>query len=199
MVPATRYCQSKSLLVKKLTGKVPWRKVDVMTKTDLNDVSMAHTQYQIARAEMIDTAIAAHLDGESANSIARELDRVSGLSRPRVLEILAAGRRAAATQQILNDDAFRDLFVHRSVDPEEAVVHLVPRSTTPLGTEIAHRLWIALAQKGLTIAARFIESDTNGDCLIDSSDPEATLARFATVPLDSPDFFDITIVNLPTA
>ena len=199
-LPTTRHCQSKSLPVKKLTSNAQWGRVIAMTKVDLNDVSMAHSHYRSARNEMINTAIAAHLDGESANNIARKLDSVSGLSRPRILEILAVGRRVAATQQILDDDdAFHDLHVHGG-EPEEIIVHLVPRSTTPLGAEAAHRLWIALAQKGLTIAARIVDGQTiNDQRLVDASDPEAALARLADVPLFSPDFVDITIVNLPSA
>jgi hypothetical protein len=169
-----------------------------MTETTMDDLSRANTRHWMAREEMIKTAVAANLSGVSANDIVRELSSVPGLNRNSILAILGAGRRVAATQEILDaDPAYEHLYVHLGGDFEKGNAHLVSMSKTPLGAEAAHRLWIALARQGLTIAAQVVEGNTAWEGrMIDAPDPEAALAQLAEFSLGTPDYVSVDIVNI---
>lgn len=168
--------------------------------TTLEDLRSARTRHWMTREDLVKTAIAANLDGTTANDIVRELARIPGLNRNSILAILAAGRRVAATQEILDaDPAFEHLHVHLTSEFEKGIAHLNSMSKTPLGAEAAHRLWVALAQRGLTIAARVVEGNTPWEgSMIPAPDPEAALAKLAEVGLGSPDYVSIDIVNIRT-
>lgn len=143
--------------------------------------------YDEARRDLLDAAVDANRDGEGANEIARRLSGIPGLGRNRLLAVLAAGRRAAAVRDLVeNDRDYRNLYVNR-VDAE---VSLKSSAPSPLGSELARKLWTALASKGLTIA----HSIDGGPNVPD--DPEAALA--ALTYRDTGDVTVLAVVALRT-
>ncbi|PRY53516.1 hypothetical protein [Glycomyces artemisiae] len=144
----------------------------------------AYDRYDEARSEVIDAAIDANLDGTGANEIARRLTGIPGLGRNRLLELLAAGRRAAAVRDLIAADrGYRNLHVRR-IDAE---VHLSSVIASPLDEDRARRFWTGLARQGLTVVHYPVDALT-------PVDPDAALA--ALTHLDDVEI--LVVVDLRT-